>query len=85
MDGSAPSSPGSLFPGAIFCNSRGFFVAAFAKEVGWGYPLEAELASILHAILFAFDRGWHTLWVEPDSILAIQTLQRTIQLIPWRL
>ncbi|KAL8529338.1 hypothetical protein ACS0TY_006667 [Phlomoides rotata] len=85
VDGSAPSSPGSIFAGAIFRNSRGFFVAAFAKAVGWDYPLEAELASILHAILFAFDRGWNSLWVEFDSILAIQTLQRTVQFVPWRL
>ncbi|KAL8502778.1 hypothetical protein ACS0TY_021769 [Phlomoides rotata] len=58
-----------LFAGAIFRNSHGFFIAAFTKTVGWGYPLEAELASILHAILFTFDRGWHSLWVESDSIL----------------
>ncbi|KAL8492505.1 hypothetical protein ACS0TY_023910 [Phlomoides rotata] len=61
VDGSAPSSPGPLFVGAIFHNSRGFFMAPFAKSVGWGYPLEAELALILHAILFSFDRGWHSL------------------------
>ncbi|KAL8523467.1 hypothetical protein ACS0TY_013430 [Phlomoides rotata] len=61
VDGNAPSSPGPLFTGAIFRNSRAFFVAAFTKSVGWGYPLEAEMASILHAILFAFDRGWHSL------------------------
>ncbi|KAL8555817.1 hypothetical protein ACS0TY_003577 [Phlomoides rotata] len=60
VDGSAHFSPGSLFAGAIFRNSRGFFIIAFAIEVGWGYPLEAELASILHAVLFAFDRGWHS-------------------------
>ncbi|KAL8492511.1 hypothetical protein ACS0TY_023916 [Phlomoides rotata] len=85
VDGSAPSSPGPLFVGAIFRNSRGFFMAAFSNSVGWGYPLEAELAAILHAILFAFDRGWHSLWVESDSILAIQTMQKQIQIIPWRL
>ncbi|KAL8492486.1 hypothetical protein ACS0TY_023891 [Phlomoides rotata] len=71
--------------GAVFHNSRGFFIVAFTKELGWGYPLEAELASIIHAILFSFDRGWHSLWVEYDSILDIQTLQRTIQLVPWQL
>ncbi|KAL8523957.1 hypothetical protein ACS0TY_013787 [Phlomoides rotata] len=49
------------------------------------YPLEAELASILHAIFFAFDRGWHSVWVESDSVLAIQTLQKHIQIVPWRL
>ncbi|KAL8546868.1 hypothetical protein ACS0TY_006545 [Phlomoides rotata] len=36
VDGSAPSSPGPLYAGAIFRNSRGFFVAAFAKSVGVG-------------------------------------------------
>ncbi|KAL8546890.1 hypothetical protein ACS0TY_006560 [Phlomoides rotata] len=74
VDGSAPTSPGPLFAGAIFRNSCGFFVVAFSKAVGWGFPLEAELASILHAILFAFEFGWHSLWVESDSILAIHTL-----------
>ncbi|KAL8463004.1 hypothetical protein ACS0TY_033856 [Phlomoides rotata] len=57
VDGSAPVSPGPLFVGAIFRNLRGFFVAGFSKSVGWCFPLEAELASILHAILFAFDYG----------------------------
>ncbi|KAL8520046.1 hypothetical protein ACS0TY_010832 [Phlomoides rotata] len=71
VDGSAPSSLGPLFTGAIFHNSRGFFIAAFTKAVGWGYPLEAELASILHAILFTFDRGWHSLWVDSENIFAI--------------
>ncbi|KAL8488051.1 hypothetical protein ACS0TY_024362 [Phlomoides rotata] len=62
-----------------------FFVDAFTKTVGWGYPLEAELASILHAILFAFYRGWHSLCVESDSILAIHTLLKCIQIVPWRI
>ncbi|KAL8529411.1 hypothetical protein ACS0TY_006734 [Phlomoides rotata] len=78
VDGSAPSSPGSLFAGASSSLPS-------PERLGWGYPLEAELTSILHAILFTFDRGWHSLWVESDSILAIQTLQRSIQLVPWRL
>ncbi|KAL8546881.1 hypothetical protein ACS0TY_006555 [Phlomoides rotata] len=64
-------------------NSRGFLVAAFSKSVG--FPLEAELAAILHAILFAFDCGWYSLWVESDSTLAIHTLQNRIQIVPWRL
>ncbi|KAL8546919.1 hypothetical protein ACS0TY_006582 [Phlomoides rotata] len=85
VDGSTPLSPGPLFAGAIFRNSRGFFVAAFSKTVGWGYPLEAELAAIFHAILFAYDYGWLSLWVESDSTLAIHTIQRRIQIIPWRL
>ncbi|KAL8555819.1 hypothetical protein ACS0TY_003579 [Phlomoides rotata] len=39
VDGSATSSPGPLFVGAIFRNSCGFFVAAFTKTVGLGVSL----------------------------------------------
>ncbi|KAL8520014.1 hypothetical protein ACS0TY_010814 [Phlomoides rotata] len=35
----------------------------------------------MHAILFAFDHGWFSLWVESDSILAIQTIQKHIQIV----
>ncbi|KAL8492487.1 hypothetical protein ACS0TY_023892 [Phlomoides rotata] len=35
VDGRAPSSLGPLYAGGVFHNSRGFFVAAFAKSVGW--------------------------------------------------
>ncbi|KAL8507325.1 hypothetical protein ACS0TY_018025 [Phlomoides rotata] len=82
VDGNAPFSPGPIFVGDIFRNSRGFFVAGFTKAVGWGFPLEAELAAILHAILFTIDYSWHSLWVESDSILVIQTLQKRIQIVP---
>ncbi|KAL8487914.1 hypothetical protein ACS0TY_024272 [Phlomoides rotata] len=85
VDGSAPISPGPIFAGAVFRNSRGFFMAAFSKSVGRGYALDAELASILHAILFAFECGWISLWVESDSTLAINTLLRSIQTVPWKL
>ncbi|KAL8523955.1 hypothetical protein ACS0TY_013785 [Phlomoides rotata] len=74
MKGNTPSSLSTLFVGAVFRSSMCFFVAAFARDVGWGFPLEAKIATILHAILFAFDQGWHSLWVESDSVLAIQTL-----------
>ncbi|KAL8464672.1 hypothetical protein ACS0TY_034249 [Phlomoides rotata] len=85
VDGSAPYSPGHIFVGVIFRYSRGFFITAFAKAVGWGYPFEAELAVILHAIIFAFEHGWFSLWVESDSTLAIQTLQGSISIILWQL
>ncbi|KAL8470346.1 hypothetical protein ACS0TY_032991 [Phlomoides rotata] len=57
VDGNAPSSPSYLYSGVVFRNSRDFFIAAVAKNAGWGYPFEAELAAILHALLFAFEQG----------------------------
>ncbi|KAL8520048.1 hypothetical protein ACS0TY_010834 [Phlomoides rotata] len=83
VDGSAPSSPGHIFAGAVFRNSRSFFVSDFAKAMGWGYPFKAELVVVLHAILFTFEHGWHSLWVESDSTLAIQAIHENISIIPW--
>ncbi|KAL8473828.1 hypothetical protein ACS0TY_029936 [Phlomoides rotata] len=57
FDVSATSSPGHLYSESVFRNARGFFVAAVANNAVWGYPFEAELAAILHAILFAFEKG----------------------------
>ncbi|KAL8469128.1 hypothetical protein ACS0TY_032095 [Phlomoides rotata] len=71
VDGSALLSPINIYSGAFFRNSKGFFVAAFARTVGWGYPFEAKLVVALHAIIFAHEQGWHSSWVESDSILAI--------------
>lgn len=51
----ASSSPGRLHIGGLFRNSRGFFVAAFSRPTGWGYPFEAELAACFHGIHFAAE------------------------------
>ncbi|KAL8502786.1 hypothetical protein ACS0TY_021777 [Phlomoides rotata] len=85
VDGSASLAPGCLYVGVVFRNSRGFFAGAFCTPVGRGYPLEAELAAILHSILFAYAQGWSYLRVESDSSLAIDTILKKIHLIPWRL
>ncbi|KAL8488357.1 hypothetical protein ACS0TY_024584 [Phlomoides rotata] len=40
---------------------RGFFVAAFMEPMGWGFPLDAELAAGLLAIQHAHKFGWQNL------------------------
>ncbi|KAL8463046.1 hypothetical protein ACS0TY_033890 [Phlomoides rotata] len=85
VDGSVSSAPGCMHVGVLFRNSRGFFVGAFYTRTGQGYPMEAELAAILHLILYAHSQGWHSLWVESNSTLAIDTVLRKISLVPWRL
>ncbi|KAL8542463.1 hypothetical protein ACS0TY_003357 [Phlomoides rotata] len=74
-----------MYAGVIFRNSRGFFAGVFCTRIGRGYPLETELAAILHSIIYAHAQGWSFLWVESDSSLAIDTVQKNILLIPWRL
>ncbi|KAL8535243.1 hypothetical protein ACS0TY_011027 [Phlomoides rotata] len=85
VDGSVFSAPGCMYVGVLFRNSRGFFVGAFCTRTRRGYLVEAELAAILHSILYAHSQGWHFLWVESDSILAVDTLLGKIPLVPWRL
>lgn len=85
VDGSFDGSPGMIFGGAIFRNSRGFFVAAFSRPVGWGLPLEAELAAALWAVRFAFNRGWLRLWLETNSEMVVRFLNAPHTVIPWRL
>ncbi|KAL8535289.1 hypothetical protein ACS0TY_011059 [Phlomoides rotata] len=85
VDGSVSSAPGCVYAGVIFRNSLGFFAGAFYTRIGPGYPLEAELTAILHSIIYAHAQGWSFLWVESDSSLSIDWVQKKIILIPWRL
>ncbi|KAL8497872.1 hypothetical protein ACS0TY_021282 [Phlomoides rotata] len=71
VDRSVSSAPGCMYVGVIFRNSRCFFAGAFCTHIGRGYPLEAELAAILHSILYAHAQGWLFLWVESDSPLLL--------------
>ncbi|KAL8556929.1 hypothetical protein ACS0TY_004414 [Phlomoides rotata] len=71
-----------MYAGVIFRNSKGFFVGTFCTHIGRGNPLEAELAVILHSIIYAHAQGWLFLWVESDSSLVVDTVQKKIPLIP---
>ncbi|KAL8511865.1 hypothetical protein ACS0TY_018339 [Phlomoides rotata] len=82
VDGRVSSAPGCMYVGAIFYNSRGFFAGAFCTRIGWGYPMEAELVTTLHSIIYAHAQGWFFLWVESDSSLAIDTVLKKILLVP---
>ncbi|KAL8457061.1 hypothetical protein ACS0TY_035050 [Phlomoides rotata] len=85
IDGSVSSAPGYMYAGVIFRNSRGFFAGALYTRTGRGFPLEAKLVAILHSIIYAHAQGWRFLWVESDSSLIVDTVQKMNPLIPWRL
>ncbi|KAL8520067.1 hypothetical protein ACS0TY_010847 [Phlomoides rotata] len=82
VDGSVSSAPGCMYVGVIFHNSRGFFAGAFCTCIGRGYPIETELAAILHSIIYVNAQGWSYLWLESNSSLAVDTMQKKIHLIP---
>ncbi|PON75623.1 Ribonuclease H-like domain containing protein [Parasponia andersonii] len=65
-DGSTFGSLGLTGCGGIFRTSRGFCKGAFAIPLGKAFAFEAELASAIHAISYAYDFGWTNLWLECD-------------------
>ncbi|KAL8488042.1 hypothetical protein ACS0TY_024352 [Phlomoides rotata] len=71
-----------MYAGAIFRNCRGFFAGAFCTRTGHGFPLEAELATMLHSIIYAHAQRWRFLWVESEFSLAVDTVQKKTPLIP---
>ncbi|KAL8529086.1 hypothetical protein ACS0TY_006523 [Phlomoides rotata] len=85
IDGSISPSPGQIYVGGIFRNSRRFFAAAFVEPAGWGLPLDAEIAAGLIAIQHAHRLGWRHIWIESDSKLAVAALQRDESHFSWRL
>ncbi|KAL8482883.1 hypothetical protein ACS0TY_025788 [Phlomoides rotata] len=74
-----------MYAGVIFRNSISFFAGALRTRTRRGFPLEAKLAAILHSIIYAHAQVWRFLWVESDSSLAMDTVQKKTHLIPWRI
>ncbi|KAL8556944.1 hypothetical protein ACS0TY_004425 [Phlomoides rotata] len=54
-------------------------------QLGSGYAFEAELATALHAICIAAEKGWTQVWIECDSMYVVHCLRNTDTKIPWRL
>jgi ribonuclease HI len=69
-DGSALGSPGPSACGGLFRDNNGNHLGSFADFLGDSIAFLAELSGIMRAIELAFDRGWHSLWIECDSKLA---------------
>lgn len=81
-DGSALGAPGMAACGGIFRDKKSASLGCFASNIGVSYALNAELMGVIIAIETAYNRGWHHLWLECDSTLAIHALSSP-SVVPW--
>ncbi|KAK0608113.1 hypothetical protein LWI29_025664 [Acer saccharum] len=84
-DGAASSSPGVGGCGGVFRNCRAFVKGCFAVPLGQVFAFEAELIAASMAINFAWQNGWHRLWLESDSSYVVQLLSSRSKQVPWRI
>ncbi|KAK2641274.1 hypothetical protein Ddye_023037 [Dipteronia dyeriana] len=84
-DGAALSSPCAGGCGGIFRNCRAFVKGCFAVPLDHVFAFEAELLAASIAINFAWQNGWHRIWLEGDSFYVVQLLSSRSEQVPWRI
>lgn len=80
-DGLAKGNPGPSACGAVF--RGGAFRGCFAVSLGHHSAFYAELYAIISAIEIAHSKGWHSLWIESDSLAAVLCLHSVKFQPPW--
>ena len=85
-DSSAYGTPGPSGCSGAFRIHRGFMRGCFSIPLGVGYAFEAELATTIHTIEFAWNYGWKHFWLESDfSYVVSILLARSLKFpICWR-
>ncbi|KAK9288313.1 hypothetical protein L1049_016764 [Liquidambar formosana] len=84
-DGLSKGNPGIAASGGVFRNYRGFMKGFFGLCLGIQTAFFAELKSVILAVSFAWEKGWHSLWIESDSSAVISSLQNYTFKPPWPL
>ncbi|KAK3225126.1 hypothetical protein Dsin_004988 [Dipteronia sinensis] len=83
-DGAALGSPGVSGCGGVFLTYRSFVKACFAVPLGQVFAFEAELHAASLAINYAWNLGWHRIWLESDSSYVVQLLSIRSDQVTWR-
>ncbi|KAK2657504.1 hypothetical protein Ddye_010556 [Dipteronia dyeriana] len=84
IDGAALSSLSARDCGGIFRNYRAFVMGCFDVPLDHVFAFEAELLAASIAINFAWQNGWHRIWLESDSSYVVQLLSSRSEQVPWR-
>lgn len=83
-DGAAKGDPGPAGCEGIFRDHSATILGCFASNLGVSYSLHAELVGAMFAIELPFDKGWHNLWLECDSMLVVSAFSN-VSLVPWHI
>ena len=60
-------------------------VKILERDSGRHTAFEAELLAFIQAINFAWEKGWHKLWIEMDSQVVVNCVQTKELTPPWGL
>jgi len=83
-DGASVKNPNRASAGCIFRNHEGICLGCFARFLGEGNALFAELSTIMVAIEIADSKNYLNVWLECDSQVAIQAFISHL-IVPWSL
>ncbi|KAK2658521.1 hypothetical protein Ddye_005054 [Dipteronia dyeriana] len=81
-DGAALSSPCAEGCRGVFRNCRAFVKGCFVVPLDHVFAFEAELLVASMAINFAWQNGWHRIWLESDSSYVVQLLSSCSEQVP---
>lgn len=84
-DGLAKGNPGAAACGGIFRISGGRYVGGYCQNLGFQNAFYSELMAVIIGVEFAYQFGWHTLWLESDSMGVIEGLRSSTFKPPWPL
>lgn len=74
-DGAGKGSPDHAGCGDIFSDSSGAIFGCFSSYVGISSALHAEFCAAMLPIELAYNKGWHKIWLECDSMLVIEAFK----------
>lgn len=63
--------PGELSAGGLARDHKGLWQFGFVRKLGWGSILKAEIWAIFMGLQCAWDRGYRSVIIESDSLLAV--------------
>ncbi|KAM1304224.1 hypothetical protein ACFX2F_021920 [Malus domestica] len=81
-DGSCKGN-GHVGSGGVFRDSSGLFLGAFASSSSYPSAVVAEIVAVIEAIQIAWDKKWHNIWLETDSMHVISLLSAHSMDVPW--
>ena len=84
-DGLAKGNPGPAACGGVFRDSFGHFIGGYCQGLGTQTSFFSELMAVIIGVEFAFQYGWHHLWLESDSTAVLQCLSSSSFIPPWPL
>ena len=83
-DGASHRNPGMAACGGLFRSDDSELLGAFAVNLGLTSAIFSELIRAMVAIEIAHHKGWHSLWLETDSMLVLLAFKSS-NIVPWSL